>query len=105
MANYIISEIGGKQIWLEKNRYYSINKISASKGESLWIKRILLLGYNRKRLIGQPYLNLGKVLVEVVEHSYGPKLIIYKMKPKKKYHRKKGYRPQITRIKIKDIYI
>ena len=104
MANYLIIEIGGKQVWVEKNKYYNVNKIFASIGEALWVNRVLLISSKNKRFIGQPYLSNTKVLVEVVNHLKGPKLIVYKMKPKKKYRRINGYRHQFTQIRIKEVY-
>jgi large subunit ribosomal protein L21 len=40
-----------------------------------------------------------------MEHISGPKLIVYKMKSKKKYRRKKGHRQQLTKILVSQVSI
>ena len=48
---------------------------------------------------------LGKVRVgaEVVEHLRGPKLRVFKFKPKRGYKRRTGHRQELTRIRITSI--
>ena len=43
------------------------------------------------------------VLADVVEHKRGPKLIAFKMKRRKGYHRTVGHRQELTVLKIKEI--
>jgi ribosomal protein L21 len=48
-----------------------------------------------------PY--LGQVEAEVLEELRGPKIIVYKMKPKKHYRRKNGHRQDLTKFQITSI--
>ena len=45
----------------------------------------------------------AKVSAEVVEHLRGPKIRIFKYKPKQGYRRRQGHRQELTRIKITKI--
>ena len=42
----------------------------------------------------------AKVVATVTGQVRGPKLVIFKYKPKKRYRRKTGHRQELTRIKI-----
>ena len=43
------------------------------------------------------------VKAEVVAHERGPKLRVFKFKPKRGYKRTKGHRQELTRIRITEI--
>ena len=51
--------------------------------------------------------DLGKVKVEakVVGHERGPKLRIFKFKPKRGYKRRTGHRQELTRIEVTGIKV
>ena len=53
--------------------------------------------------LGKPYLENVQVHATVLEHFRGPKIIVYKMKPKKKMRRKQGHRQQLTRFMVDNI--
>ena len=43
------------------------------------------------------------VKAEIVGHERGPKLRVFKFKPKRGYKRRTGHRSELTRLEIKDI--
>ena len=53
--------------------------------------------------VGAPYVEGAKVTATVVKHGKGPKIIVYKYKSKKNYHKKKGHRQPYTKVKIASI--
>jgi large subunit ribosomal protein L21 len=101
--NYAIIEISGRQFWLEPKKYCVINHLPLKVGTKLFLKRILLINQDKKIEIGYPYLNNAKIEAVVLNHFEGKKIIVYKMKPKKKYRRKNGYRPKLTKLLINSI--
>ena len=56
-----------------------------------------------KVAVGTPTVAQASVLADVVSHIRGPKLIAFKMKRRKGYHRKVGHRQELTVVKIKEI--
>ena len=48
-------------------------------------------------------LSKAKVSAEIVAHERGPKLRVFKFKPKRGYKRRTGHRQELTRIKITSI--
>jgi large subunit ribosomal protein L21 len=100
---YAIVEIGGTQVWVQEGQYFVTNKISTTPGTNISLSRVLLINKNDELHLGYPYLTDKKVTGEIVEHFKGTKLIVYKMKSKKKYRRKKGHRQSMTKILINKI--
>jgi large subunit ribosomal protein L21 len=86
---YAIVEISGRQFWVEKGKYYDLNRIPTELGKEITLNRVLLLN------------NDG----EILKHLRGRKTIVYKMRPKKKTRKKQGHRQELTRVLIEDISI
>lgn len=100
---YAIVEIGGHQVWVEEGQHFITNKILTTPGSKILLNRILLVNKNGDLHLGHPYINTSNVIGEVIEHLRGSKIIVYKMKSKKKYRRKKGHRQDMTKLLIKSI--
>jgi large subunit ribosomal protein L21 len=64
---------------------------------------VLALKHDGKFVAGRPYLPDVRVEAEVLEDLKGPKVIIYKMKPKKHYRRKNGHRQPLTKFMVTKI--
>ena len=54
--------------------------------------------------VGAPTVAGAKVVFTVVEHMRGDKVINYKKKRRKGYHRTVGHRRQLTKLKIESIF-
>lgn len=102
---YGIIEASSKQYWIEEGKIIDINNLNIKAGSTIEINRILLFRKNEKIFVGQPYLNQMSVKATVKKHFLGPKILVYKMKPKKKYRRKKGHRQHLTRLLINNIVV
>ena len=102
---YAIVEASGKQFWLQPNRYYDLDRCHAEVDDVLTIEKVLLLNDGKDLKIGKPYVKDAKVEIKVLEHRRGPKIIVYKMRPKKKTRRKNGHRQELTRVLVESISI
>jgi large subunit ribosomal protein L21 len=102
---YAIVEISGKQFWIEKGKYYDLNRIPTELGKEIILNRVLLLNNNGEILVGKPYLEDVQIKGKILEHLRGHKTIVYKMRPKKKTRKKQGHRQELTRVLIEDINI
>ena len=102
---YAIVEASGKQFWLQSNRYYDLDRCHAEVDEILTIDKVLLIKDGKDLSLGKPYLKDAKVEIKVLEHRRGPKIIVYKMRPKKKTRRKNGHRQELTRVLVQSISI
>ena len=102
---YAIVEASGKQFWLQPNRYYDLDRCHAEVNDVFTIEKVLLLNDGKDLKIGKPYVKDAKVEIKVLEHRRGPKLIVYKMRPKKKTRRKNGHRQELTRVMVQSISV
>ena len=102
---YAIVEISGRQFWVEKGKYYDLNRIPTELGKEITLNRVLLVNNDGALLLGRPYLESVKVKGKILEHLRSPKIIVYKMRPKKKTRKKQGHRQELTRVLIEDISI
>ena len=102
---YAIVEASGQQFWLQPNRYYDFDRCQAEVDDVLTLKNVLLLNDGKDLKLGKPYVKDAKVEIKVLEHRRGPKIIVYKMRPKKKTRRKNGHRQELTRVLVQSISI
>jgi len=102
---YAIVEASGKQFWLQPNRYYDLDRCHAEADEILTIDKVLLFNDGKNLKVGKPYVKDAKVEIKVLEHRRGPKIIVYKMRPKKKTRRKNGHRQELTRVLVQSISV
>jgi len=102
---YAIVEASGKQFWLQPNRYYDLDRCHAEINDVLTIEKVLLVNDGKDLKLGKPYVKDAKVEIKVLEHRRGPKIIVYKMRPKKKTRRKNGHRQELTRVLVQSISV
>jgi|TARA_B100000809_G_scaffold254869_1_gene292619 large subunit ribosomal protein L21 len=102
---YAIIEVSGRQFWVEKGKYYDLNRIPTELGTKIKLNRILFVNNDGNLLIGKPYLTNVSIEGKVLEHLRGQKTIVYKMRPKKKTRKKQGHRQDLTRVLIENINI
>ncbi len=102
---YAIVEASGKQFWLQSNRYYDLDRFQAEVNDVLTIEKVLLINDGKDLKLGKPYVKDAKVEIKVLEHRRGPKIIVYKMRPKKKTRRKNGHRQELTRVLVQSISV
>lgn len=102
---YAIIATSGQQLRVEPGRFYDVNRIAAEPETALSLDQVLLVQTGTEVLVGQPLVTGAVVTAEVMQHLRGPKIVIYKMKPKKKTRKKQGHRQELTRILITDISV
>jgi large subunit ribosomal protein L21 len=102
---YAIVESSGQQFWLQPNRYYDVDRLAADVDSTVTLESVLLVNDGKAATLGQPYVAGASVELKVMAHRRGPKLIVYKMRPKKKTRRKNGHRQELTRVMVQSITV
>jgi large subunit ribosomal protein L21 len=100
---YAIVEDGGKQYKAVEGGQLDVDRIEMEIGEQIDLEHVLLVASDGQVAVGAPFVNGAKVQATVVDHVKGPKVVIFKYKPKKRYRVKTGHRQQYTRIQIDSI--
>ena len=99
---YAIIETGGKQYWVTPGQNLKVEKLEAETGKTVELK-VLWAAEETSTSSDAKAGKTAKVTAEVVRHLRGPKILIFKKRPKKGYERTKGHRQDLTEIKIKEI--
>ena len=101
MSTYAVIESGGKQYRVEKGTSVLVDRLSAEQGEKVALRPVL---FRDEEIIAEPK-ELEKVKVEatVAEHLRGPKIKVFKYKPKKGYRRRAGHRSELTRLEVTEL--
>ena len=100
--DYAIIEMGGKQYRVEKGGSVVVDRVDAKEGSKLNPKAILYRS-DKTALLDGPELDKVKVEAVVAEHLKGPKIRVFKYRPKKRYRRRAGHRSLLTRLEIAEI--
>jgi len=102
---YAILEIGGKQEKVEKGTEFAVNRLDEKENSVIKLQEILFAKKGSDYLVGNPYIKGAHVECEVLSHKRGEKVIAFKYKKRKGYHRKVGHRQDLTVLKVKEIHI
>ncbi len=99
---FAVIETGGKQYRVEQGTVIRVEKLDVPEGDPVVFDKVLLAGEGDRILAGP---EAGEVKVEgtVVRHGKGKKIIVFKYKPKKGYHRKRGHRQHFTEVRVERI--
>jgi large subunit ribosomal protein L21 len=100
---YAIVEDGGKQYKTVEGATIDVDRFPATSGEVVDLEKVLLVVDGEMVAVGTPLVAGAKVQATVVSQVQGPKLVVFKYKPKKRYRVKKGHRQDYTRLLIDSI--
>lgn len=101
MSTYAVIESGGKQYKVEKGGSLLVDRLSAKQGDRVALRAVM---FRDSDVVAAPK-ELEKVKVEatVTEHLRGPKIKVFKYKPKKGYRRRAGHRSELTRLEVTEL--
>ena len=100
---YAIIETGGKQYKVSEGDVIYVEKLEVAEGDVIKFDKVLVLGKEDSADFGAPYLEGASVSATVIEQGKEKKVIVYKYKSKKHFHKKKGHRQPFTKVKIEGI--
>ena len=100
---YATIEFKGKQYKAEKDVVLTVDKLDAEKGTKIDIDTVLLVSDGDKISVGTPYVQESKITVFWDESFRDKKVLVFKYKSKKDYHRLIGHRQQYTKVRVESI--
>ena len=100
---YAIFESGGKQYKAIEGNTVQLDRLPGQVGESLSFESVLLLVNDEQITVGTPVVEKAKVNATITGHEKGPKVVVFKYRPKSRYRVKTGHRQQYTRLLIDTI--
>ena len=102
---YAVVATSGKQYKVSAGEIVKVDKLPLEVGEKIELDRVLLVADGEEVRVGQPTVEGAKVLATVTDHVKGPKIIVFKYRPRQRYRRKKGHRQNYTRLTIDEIVV
>lgn len=98
---FAIVDVGGKQYRAEVGHDLVVDRLDAAEGESLELRPLLVAGEDGTAFSAAA--DATTVTAHVVEHLRGPRLVVFKFKPKRGFQRRNGFRSALTRIAVDKI--
>jgi large subunit ribosomal protein L21 len=98
--SYAVIKTGGKQYRVEEGQTLLVERLRDDPGSTVELTTLLLAGDSDPQFDAS---KLAPVKAEVVGHERGPKLRVFKFKPKRGYGRRTGHRQELTRLRITKI--
>ena len=99
---FAVIRTGGRQYRVVPDDVLEIGKIAGDVGTIVQLGEVLLVG-GEAPVLGTPTVPGASVAAEVLQHKRGPKVIAFKKRRRKNSRRKRGYRDEITVLRITEI--
>ena len=99
---FAVIKTGGRQYRVVPDDVLEIGKIAGEVGTIVQLGEVLLVGGDQP-VLGAPTVAGASVAAEVLQHKRGPKIIAFKKRRRKNSRRKRGYRDEITVLRVTEI--
>ncbi len=97
---YAIVEDGGKQYKAVEGGTIEVDLFPAEVDEQIDLERVLLISDGETTTVGDPLVQGARIQATVLGEIKGPKLVVFRYKPKKRIRVKTGHRQHYTRLRI-----
>jgi large subunit ribosomal protein L21 len=97
---FAVIKAQGKQFKVAKGDTLTVDRLKGDQGAKIALGEVLMLVDGDKTKVGAPTVSGAKVEAEIVEHSRGDKIKVFKKRRRKNYHRTRGHRQDLTTVKI-----
>ncbi|NMB84402.1 50S ribosomal protein L21 [Candidatus Roizmanbacteria bacterium] len=103
MAKIAVIKSGGKQYLVKEGETINVDKIEAEEKSKIEFDTLAVFEDDGKTVeVGTPLLT-SKVSGELIKNLQGDKLRVARFKAKVRYRKVRGFRPQLSQIKIDKI--
>jgi large subunit ribosomal protein L21 len=100
---YAIIRTGGRQFRVAEGDTIDVDLLDDDPGKTATFSDVLMFADGKNVTHGNPLVAGAKVTADVLEFRKDKKVIAFKYKRRKGYHRTVGHRRKLTRVKIKSI--
>ena len=102
---YAIVSNGGKQYKAVPGETLQVDRLPNEVDDQVVLEDVLFIADDNKLAIGEPLVKGAKVNTTVTGQIKGPKIVVFKYKPKVRYRRKQGHRQHYTLLRVDEIVI
>jgi len=102
---YAIIHAGGKQYKVSEGEELLIERIKGEEGDTVEVGRVLLVNQDGELISNPKTLSKVKVKCTILSQTLDDKVLVFKYKPKKGYHKEQGHRQALTKVKVDKIVL
>jgi len=99
---FAVIKTGGRQYRVVPEDVLEIGRIEGQVGTIVQLGEVLVLG-GETPILGTPTVPGASVAAEVLQQKRGPKVIAFKKRRRQNSRRKRGYRDELTLLRITEI--
>lgn len=100
---YAVIQTGGKQYKVQPGDQFKIEKIIGEPGTEIHLDKVLALSASDGLTLGKPVVDGARVEATIVRTARDRKVIVFKKKRRKAFHKKQGHRQWYTLLKVNAI--
>lgn len=100
---FAVIKAQGKQYKVAQGDELTIDRLAGEAGATIALGEVLMLVDGSNTKLGTPVVGGAKVQAEIVSHSRGDKIKVFKKRRRKNFHRTRGHRQDLTTVKITSI--
>ena len=97
---FAVIKAQGKQFKVAQGDELTIDRLPVEAGASVALGEVLMLIDGANTTVGAPVVSGAKVQAEILSHSRGDKIKVFKKRRRKNFHRTRGHRQDLTTVKI-----
>lgn len=98
---FAVVTIAGQQFRVQANDELFVHRLEGNAGDSVEFSDVLMTGNGDNITVGSTVKTVVKA--EIIGHSKGDKVLIFKKKRRKGYQKLNGHRQSLTKIRIQGI--
>lgn len=104
---YAIVQVGGRQYRAAPGERLVVDRLAVEPGSRVHLSDVRMLiaeeGDGTETEIGRPRVADVAVAARAISHFRGPKILVFKYKPKKRYRRHQGFRAELTELRVEEV--
>ncbi len=100
---FAVIKAQGKQYKVAQGDELTVDRLPGEAGATIALGEVLMLVDGSSTKLGTPVLGGAKVQAQIVSHSRGDKIKVFKKRRRKNFHRTRGHRQDLTTVKITSI--
>ena len=104
---YAIVQIGGRQYRATPGQRVVVDRLDVEPGDEIQLQDVRMVvaesGDSAATSVGTPTVAGVTVTATALSHLRGQKVLVFKYKPKKRYRRQRGFRAELTEIRIDSV--
>ena len=103
---YAIVQNGGHQVKMTPGATILVDRVQAASGSEVTFDQVLLVEKDGGEVLaGAPFVANARVVAVVDGETRGPKIRVFKKKRRKGMRRTRGFRADLTRLRVTDIIV